>query len=119
MDKTRRTVSTLILASPALLSSGPAAAFFHKGKPLDFGARLQAELQDQLAPNCGGTFTVTKFEMKKGQRVVMASVVRLDWEPGFRTRLIRATGDEAEATYNALFNKASFQFAKAWPGCVV
>ena len=117
MALTRRETSKLLIGgAAAMASASPASAFLHK-KP-DWPVRLQQDLDGHLLPFCDGKLTVTGWGMKPGQRVVMASIIRLDWPPGRRTRKFQATGDEAEATYNALLNQALFEFGRAWPGCV-
>ena len=122
MSLTRRDAAKLVLVGPALAAgTSPAAAFLHRRpSPDDWPSRLQAELDTHLMPNCDGKLTLKAFDVARpGGRVQMAAVIQLDWPPGVRRRRFDAFGDEEDAAFQALLNRALFSFAKAWPGCVV
>lgn len=86
----------------------------------DWARALQQALNDHLVSDCDGKLTLNRFGMgKRGGRVVMVSVIRLDWPPGMRSRRFEASGSSEQAVFNQLVNQALFSFAKAWPGCVV
>lgn len=121
MTLSRRDTTKLILSGTAFLaSSGPSAAFFHSEKEVDWPTRIQAELDRHVLNGCEGKLTLTQFDMQPVQGGLrMASIIRLDWPPGYRTRRFDASGDDASATASAMLNKALFSFARAWPGCIV
>ena len=117
MTLTRRDATKLVLAGPALAAVPlPAGA----RTPEEWAALLQQELSTHLVPGCDGTLKLQTFDMRRrGNRVQMAAVIRLDWPPGYRTRRFDALGDKESAAYSAVLNQALLSFAKAWPGCVV
>ena len=86
----------------------------------DWARALQQGLNDHLVSDCDGKLTLSQFGMgNQGGRVAMASVIRLDWPPGIRSRRFDANGSDEQAVFEQLLNQALFSFAKAWPGCVV
>lgn len=116
MSLTRRDVSKLLLSGTAVgLSPLPLGA----ATPQEWAARFEKDLRSHLLPGCDGTLTLEAFGFESAERARMAAVVRLDWPPGMRKRRFDSVGDKPDTTYNALLNQALFEFAKAWPGCVV
>lgn len=114
---TRRDTARLLLAGAAL----PALPGFALAQESErWARRFQAELRDHMVAGCDGDLKLVQFGMGgSGGRVIMAAVVELRWSPGLRRRRFDARGTEDEATYRQLMNLALFEYATAWPGCVV
>lgn len=118
MPITRRSVTQILLAAPAfaaLPSVAPARS------NLDWAEGLTAALNKRLEPGCDGRFRVTAFGQfrRDDGKYHFATVVRLDWPPGFRTRRYDAIRDTEDEAFRQLFLDAHAHFSGAWPECVV
>ena len=85
----------------------------------DLPELLGLVLNEKLGPECDGTFTVLNFEQGRiSGYPAMASVIQLDWPPGFRRRLIRSGGRTVEDAFRALIHNSTRSFAPKSTSCV-
>jgi hypothetical protein len=117
MPITRRDSAKLFLAAAGVtVLPGFAAAKSQE----HWAARLQEELNRHLLPGCDATLTLTAFGMgRRGGKVGMAAVIRLDWPPGNRQRRFDATETGEDRAFERILNTALLEFAAAYPACVV
>lgn len=113
---TRRQATGLIIAS-ATTTLVPNLAGAETAETL--ARKLGDALNGRLGQNCDGRFGIVKFKLEgTRKKVVMRSVIRLDWPPGMRQRLFRSNGTSQQEAIVAMFQDALGEFGGAWPDCV-
>jgi len=116
---TRRQTTGLIFAGSLMPYAALAQSTSTEGLVPDLPELLGLVLNEKLGPECDGTFTVLNFEQGRiSGYPAMASVIQLDWPPGFRRRLIRSGGRTVEDAFRALIHNSTRSFAPKSTSCV-
>ena len=77
---------------------------------------VQRALREATRPGGATKLSLTRFGFgKKGRRVAMSAVVRMDWKPGYRTRRFEVRGEGETMVFNELIAGITAEFRKANP----
>ena len=83
-------------------------------------AAMQQALTKATRPGGSTKLTLAKFGFgKRGHRVAMSAVVRMDWPPGYRSRRFEARGEGENAVFRELLAEVIGEYRRANPNGVV
>lgn len=110
--------TTKLIAAGAAAAALPRAA---KAASREAWIRdVQRALRKATKPGSATKLTLTRFGFgKRGRRVAMSAVVRMDWQPGYRTRRFEVRGKGETLVFNELMASITAEFRKANPDGVV
>ena len=113
----RRETTKLIVASAAAAALPGAARAASREVWIQ---SVRRELRRATRPGSGTKLSLTRFGFgKRGPRVVVSAVVRMDWGPGFRTRRFEIRGEGETKLFKELMAKIKAEFRRANPGGIV
>ena len=109
----RRDTTKLIVASAAATALPRAVKAASRE---DWVRDVRRALREATRPGSATRLTLTRFGFgKKGRRVAMSAVVRMDWAPGHRIRRFEVRGKGETLVFNELIAEITAEFRKANP----